>query len=299
MDRRFLTVVGLSLLFALVVAGVFYQVVAGAGPKSKPQKIETRDVVVAVRALPVGVTIKPADVKIAKVPASQVPPGVFTRPEEVYERPVISSILPDEPIREGRVAARGSGLGLAPVIPPGMRAVAVRVNDVVGVAGFVLPGMRVDVLVTGRPRNHSDTVTTTVLQNILVLSAGQQMEPDARGQAINSQVVTLLVTPEQAETLTLAGNEGRIQLVLRNASDQSVEKTPGRLLTELYQVRKAAPVQAPPPPRPAPPRSEARASSAPAPAPATVAEEVVVIRGSERRVEVVGVRKAESDGKEP
>lgn len=296
MDRRFLTVVGLSLLFALVVAGVFYQVVAGASRSAKPQKVETREVVVAVRALPVGITIKPADVKLAKLPASQIPPGVFNRSEEVYDRPVISSILPDEPIREGRVAARGSGLGLAPVIPPGMRAVAVRVNDVVGVAGFVLPGMRVDVLVTGRPPNHPDTVTTTVLQNILVLSAGQHIEPDARGQAMNTPVVTLLVTPEQAETLTLAGNEGRIQLVLRNASDQSVEKTPGRLLTELYQVRKRATVEASAGPRPAAPRSEVKPPLPPAPPP-PAPEEVVVIRGSERRVEVVGLGKADSGGK--
>jgi len=297
MDRRFLTVVSLSLLFALVVAGVFYQMVAGAAKAPKPQKIDMREVVVAARALPVGITIKPADVKLAKVPASQVPPGVFTRAEEVFDRPVISSILPDEPIREGRVAARGSGVGLAPVIPPGMRAVAVRVNEVVGVAGFVLPGMRVDVLVTGRPPNQADTVTTTVLQNILVLSAGHQIEPDARGNAINTPVVTLLVTPEQAEILTLAGNEGRIQLVLRNASDQSVEKTPGRLLTELYNVRKPpaepAAARAPRPrPEPAAPKAETVAAAVPAP------EQVVVIRGSQRSVELIGVKPVEPGGKE-
>ncbi len=296
MDRRFLTVVGLSLLFALVVAGVFYQVVAGAGHSAKPQKTETRDVVVAVRALPVGVTIKPADVKLAKLPAAQIPPGVFNRPEEVFERPVISAILPDEPIREGRVGARGSGLGLAPVIPPGMRAVAVRVNDVVGVAGFVLPGMRVDVLVTGKPPNHPDTVTTTVLQNILVLSAGQRIEPDARGNAINTPVVTLLVTPEQAEILTLAGNEGRIQLVLRNAGDQSVEKTPGRLLTELYNVRKPPAEESPRPVRARAERAEPKAE-APAPPPAPPPEQIVVIRGSQRSVEVVGATKFEPSGK--
>jgi pilus assembly protein CpaB len=298
MDRRFLTVAGLSLLFALVVAGVFYQSVAGASRAPKPQKIETREVVVAVRALPVGVTIKPEDVKVAKLPAGHVPPGTFTRPEEVYERPVISSILPDEPIREGRVGARGSGLGLAPVIPPGMRAVAVRVNDVVGVAGFVMPGMRVDVLVTGRPPNHPDTMTTTVLQNILVLSAGQKIEPDVRGQAINSPVVTLLVTPEQAEILTLAGNEGKIQLVLRNASDQSLEKTPGRALAELYPVRRPpAEAAAPAPPRPA--RAETRLEAPPAPAAAPPPEEIVVFRGSQRSVEVVGSLRPTTSGSKP
>lgn len=295
MDRRFLTVVGLSLLFALVVAGVFYQMVAAGGKAPGPQKVEMREVVVAARALPVGVTIKPADVKVAKIPAAQAPPGVFSRPEEVFDRPVISSILPEEPIREGRVAARGSGVGLAPVIPPGMRAVAVRVNEVVGVAGFVLPGMRVDVLVTGRPPNQADTITTTVLQNILVLSAGQQIEPDARGNAINTPVVTLLVTPEQAEILTLAGNEGRIQLVLRNASDQSVEKTPGRLLTELYNVRKspAEPIARPAAPRPTPAAKVEPPVEAP-PAP----EQIVVFRGSQRSVELIGDKPAEAGGKQ-
>jgi pilus assembly protein CpaB len=297
MDRRFLTVAGLSLLFALVVAGVFYQTVAGASRAPKPQKIETKEVVVAVRALPVGVTIKPEDVKVVKLPAGQIPPGAFSRPEEVYERPVISSILPDEPIREGRIGARGSGFGLAPVIPPGMRAVAVRVNDVVGVAGFVMPGMRVDVLVTGRPPNHPDTMTTTVLQNILVLSAGQKIEPDARGQPVNSPVVTLLVTPEQAEILTLAGNEGKIQLVLRNASDQTIQKTPGRALTELYPVRKAAsePV-APAPPRTV--RAESKPETPPAPPPPPP-EEVVVFRGSQRSVEVVGTVRPTTSGSKP
>jgi len=96
-----------------------------------------------------------------------------------------------------------------------MRALTVRVNDVVGVAGFVMPGMRVDVLVTGKPPGQEGVVTTTVLQSILVLTAGTTIQPDARGQAINAPNVTLLVTPDQAEILTLASSEGRIQLVLR------------------------------------------------------------------------------------
>ena len=172
-----------------------------------------------------------------------------------------------------------------------MRAVSVRVNDVVGVAGFVLPGMRVDVLVTGRPPNYNGTITTTVLQNIVVLSAGQTLQPESRGQAINAPVVTLLVTPEQAETLTLAGNEGHIQLVLRNGTDQATEKTSGRETAELFGFRTNKAVQpervAPPRPRAAPPQPAA------APAhPAPVAEEVVMIRGNQRTVEVVGATKS-------
>ena len=174
----------------------------------------------------------------------------------MLDRPVISNILLEEPILEGRLAAKGSGLGLAPTIPVGMRAVSVRVNDVAGVAGFVLPGMHVDVLVTGRPPTENGDMTTTCLQNILVLSAGQTMQPDARGQAMPAPTVTLLVTPDQAETLTLAGSDGRIQLVLRNSSDQTIEKTPGRVVTELYNGHR---------PAPEPPKAEAAQKPRPRP----------------------------------
>lgn len=239
MDRRFLTVLGVSLVFALVVSSIFYQISAKAG--SAPKKtIETdmQDVVVAAKPLPIGVTVKPDDIKVTKIPVSAFPKNAFSKPEEVIDRPVVSNILFEEPILEGRLAARGSGVGPIAQIPVGMRAVSVRVNDVVGVAGFVLPGMKVDVLVTGRPPNSegNNTVTRTVLQNITVLTAGQTLQADPRGQAINAPVVTLLVTPEQAETLTLAGNEAKIQLVLRSASDTTVSATRGRRMTDLYRT---------------------------------------------------------------
>lgn len=288
MDRRLLTVIGTSLLFALVLSSIFYQMVIGArkgGPRQG--KAKTRNVVVAARALPVGVSLKADDVKLAKVPEDQFPAGGFEKLEQVLDRPVVSSILAEEPVREGRLALRGSGLGLAPIIPTGMRAVAVRVNEVVGVAGFVLPGMRVDVLVTGRPGGQEQTVTKTILQDIQVLSAGQKIEPDARGQAINAPVVTLLVSPEQAEVLTLA-SEGRIQLVLRNSGDRTVEKTPGRMLAELYQTGAAKPAGEPPKPRPRP----VIAPPVPVPPPRTT-EEVIVIRGNQKTVEQVAIRKPE------
>src|SRR5579883_1386381 len=221
MDRRFLTVLGVSLVFALVVSSVFYQMTARSGG---PAKVDTtqKDIVVATHPLTVGVMIKPADVKIAKIAADAFPKGGFSKVEEVLDRPVISNILIDEPISEGRLAAKGSGLGLAPTIPVGMRAVTIRMNDIANVAGFVLPGMHVDVLVTGHPPGAEGDVTTTVLQNMLVLSAGTTMQPDARGQPVQAPSVTLLAKPEDAELLTLAGNDGRIQLVLRNSSDQEV-----------------------------------------------------------------------------
>src|SRR5579862_8328552 len=253
MDRRFLTVLGVSLVFALVVSSIFYQMTARGNSSKKPEASEMKDIVVSVHPLSVGVNVKPADVKIAKIPSEAFPKGAFSKVEEVIDRPVISNILIDEPLLEGRLAARGSGLGIAPIIPVGMRAVSVRVNDVAGVAGFVLPGMRVDVLVTGRPPDANGTVTATCLQNIFVLSAGTTIQADARGQAIQAPTVTLLVSPEQAETLTLANNEGHIQLVLRNGSDQTIEKTPGRGLDELYgRTAKPVHIAAAPAPRPKP-----------------------------------------------
>jgi pilus assembly protein CpaB len=298
MDRRFLTVLGVSLVFALVVSSVFYQMTARSGGASKKaEATDQKDIVVATRPLGVGWAIKPPDVKIAKIPVEGYPKGAFSKVEDVLDRPVISNVLLDEPILDGRLAPKGSGLGLAPTIPVGMRAVTVRVNDVAGIAGFVLPGMKVDVLVTGHPPNGEGTMTTTCLQNMLVLSAGTTMTPDPRGQTIQAPTVTLLVDPEQAETLTLANSEGRIQLVLRNSSDQSIEKTSGRFVSELYgSQRKPVPTKAEAAPRPRPKPVEV--AKAPPPPPAPVAapppppppDQIVVIRGTTRTVEVLPAR---------
>jgi pilus assembly protein CpaB len=277
-------------VFALVVASIFYQITARAGgPKraESPQPAETKDVVVAARPLGVGVTIKPADLKIDKVVPAAFPKGAFSKMEEVVDRSVISNILLDEPVLDPRLAPRGSGVGLAPIIPPGMRAVSIRVNDVSGVAGFVLPGMRVDVLVTGRPASLNDTVTTTCLQNMLILSAGTAMQPDAKGQAIPAPTVTLLADPSQAEVLTLANGEGRIQLVLRNGSDREVVKTPGKELSELYGFHKSRPEASAPRPR--------KAAAVPPPPPPP--DQIVVIRGTQRSVEVVGNGRPAEAGK--
>ncbi|MCE5308820.1 MAG: Flp pilus assembly protein CpaB [Acidobacteriales bacterium] len=288
MDRRFLTVLGVSLVFALVVSSIFYQMTARAGGRPKKEKVEQREVVVAARPLPMGVAIKPADVKISKMSADQFPKGAFSRVEEVIDRPVVGNILLDEPVMDGRLGARGAGAGLAPIIPVGMRAVSVRVNEVVGVAGYVLPGMRVDVLVTGRPPKSDDTVTVTVLQNILVLSAGQTIQPEPKGEAITAPVVTLLVTPEQAETLTLAGTEGRIQLVLRNGSDQLSPQTKGRAIAELYGGRRASTTPTEGVARPRVRPHPVAVVVAPPVAPPPPPDEVMVIRGTKKTVEVLG-----------
>lgn len=301
MDRRFLTVLGVSLLFALVISSIFYQMTARAGGTKKTEVTDQRDLVVAARPLSVGTTVKPADIKLSKVPATAFPKGAFSKPEEVIDRPVVSNILIEEPILEGRLAARGSGLGLAPIIPVGMRAVTVRVNDVTGIAGFVLPGMRVDVLVTGRPPTaDATTVTVTPLQNMLVLSAGTAVQSDQRGNAIPAATVTILATPDQAETLTLANTEGRIQLVLRNGSDQTIQKTEGREIAELYGIRgqRKKVVDPTPAPRPRPRQVAAVIAAAPPPPPPPPPpDQIIVIRGTQKSVEVVGANRAADGGK--
>jgi len=291
LDRRFGVVVGVSLVWAFLVSGVFYRMAAGnrgsgSGGPEKP-------LIVAARPLPLGSLIDKESVKTVRIPEKWFPKGAFSRPEDVLDRGVISGMEPDEPLLDARLAAKGSGVGLASMIPPGMRAISVRVNDVVGVSGFVLPGMRVDVLVTGRPPGRDDTVTTTVLQNVAVISAGQTIQADAKSQPINTQVVTLLVTPSQAEALTLGLIEGKIQLILRNSADHEMAQTSGRQTRELYAVDRAGP---PPETVPRAPSRQKRPAAEPARAPAPAAptpvsiqtpstDEVLVIRGNSKTVE--------------
>ncbi len=296
-DRRFLTVLGLSLIWALLVAMVFYRVAGGPG-KSRAGAL--RQVVVATRTLPVGMLVDRASVALRGVPAAMVPGGAFTSVEDVEQRPVTQQIQSDEPLVEARLAVKGSGAGLGPLIPPGMRAVSVKVNDVVGVAGFVLPGTRVDVLVTGKPMDSGDTQTQTVLQNIAVLSAGQTTQNDAKSQPITAQTVTLLVNPTEAEALTLANSEGHIQLVLRNPTDKTVTATGGRWLRQLYGIAPSphaaqapmAPIATAPVVRPRPaliPVRTAAAATPPPPRPPAAppeADRIIVIQGATRRVEV-------------
>src|SRR5580765_2396939 len=219
MDRRFLTVLGVSLVFALVVSSVFYQMTArSSSPSKKVESTDLKDVVVTARPLGVGVMVKPADIKVVKMPTAAFPKGAFSKVEDVLDRPVISNVLLDEPILEGRLAVKGSGLGLAPTIPVGMRAVTVRVNDVSSTAGFVLAGLRVDVLVTGHPPTGDSNMTTTVLQNVLVLSAGQAMQADARGSPVSVTTVTLLVTAGDASSWCCVTPATKASRKLRDAT---------------------------------------------------------------------------------
>lgn len=228
---RLLLVAIASLALAFGIALFFYKVTGAAnGPK-----VKTRKVVVATAELPIGTKIRPQDLRIVSVPEDLAPQTSFEKTDEVKDRVVTSLVLKDEPVVPSRLAPPGSAPGLAPMIPAGYRAVSVRVNDVIGVAGFIQPGMRVDVLASGHVPNSDDSVTRTVLQNVFVLSAGQVLTPEPKGQVINAQVVTLQVRPEEAEILALTSGEGRIQLVLRNSADVAVASTPGAHLKTIYK----------------------------------------------------------------
>jgi pilus assembly protein CpaB len=193
-------------------------------------------IALATRDLEVGSILKDEDIRIADWPGA-VPAGASARAQDLVGRGVTTAIYAREPMIESRLAPKGAGGGLAALIPQGMRAVAVRVNEVVGVSGFVVSGMRVDVLISGNAPNGNGgmgTLTKTLLQNIEVLSAGQDFKKDAEGKPTMVQVVNLLVTPEQAEQLSLASNQTTIQLILRNPLDRQMTQTPGAAMAQLF-----------------------------------------------------------------
>lgn len=234
MKYRILLTAALSIISALLLATVFRKLVVD------PQNFASarsgmKQIVFALRTLAVGATIKPSDISLRTVPAGFSMKGEFSKPEEVIDRPVTSIIYANEPVTESRLASRGSGFGLSPVIPVGMRAVTVAVDDFASIGGFVLPGMRVDVLFTAGGTN--DPKTVTILQNMLVLSVGEQMQPPADGRPIKASLIILLATPEQTEDLVAAGLGGKIRLSLRNGSDQAFEKVLGTTVSKLIAPR--------------------------------------------------------------
>lgn len=236
MNRRFVAV----LVFAFVVASgaslLLYRLMSNRPQTTSAKQLSMTKIVVAARDLELGTVLKEEDLKLADWPG-EVPLGASARTQDLVGRGVINKIFAKEPILDVRLAPKGAGGGFAAIIPKGMRAVAVPVNEVVGVAGFVVPGMHVDVLISGSPPDAPQavgTLTKTLLQNIEVLSSGQDFKKDPEGKPITVQVVNLLVTPEQAEQLSLASHQTTIQLVLRNPLDRDVTNTPGTAVASLF-----------------------------------------------------------------
>ena len=190
--------------------------------------------VVAAKDLPVGATLTEQDVRVIDWPGNAVPAGLIANPQDAIGRGIMAPVKLNEPLLDAKLAPRGAGGGMAVIIEPGKRALSLRVDDVVGVAGFVQPNTRVDILLTMSATGTSGEPTTkAILQNISALAIGQTTQTNAQGQAQVVPVVTVLVSPEQAETLALASSQGRIQMAMRNQLDTLPIKTQGTRVSAL------------------------------------------------------------------
>ncbi len=292
MNRRTRHIV--VLLIAVATAAVAsFGVYRAMGQLPSRQVEQTQTVVVAARPLAIGTLLSEKDLKLVAWPASSLPPGALTDVKDALNRGLLSAAMQNEPLTGGKLASLESGAGLPPAIPPGMRAMSVRVNDVIGVAGFIVPGSRVDVVVT--MRRGQDSMTRTAAGNVQVLAAGTRKEQERQGDVPRTgtqgeTVVTLMVSPGDAERIALAQSEGSIMLVLRNPLDNetvatSGVKTAGLLGSE--EARVAAPA-------PAEPRRAAARKPTPPPAPEVVAppapappRTVEAIRAAKRTEEVI------------
>lgn len=285
MSRSTRTLLVFSL--SLVVAGIFSALVYQAGQRTPASAdVQSVPVAVAARALPVGSKLTAADVKIVQWPAASPIAGAITSVEAAVDRGLLAAVAENEPLTASKVAAAGAGAGLPPMIAPGMRAISVKVDDVVGVAGFIVPGAHVDAVVTITQRDQN--VARVVVSNVEVLAAGTRAEQaQADGRAASASVVTLLVTPADAERISLASSVGRITLTLRNPLDTSASDTKGTQVAALLGAPEPAPVTAAPA-RPSAPRVvRAAPEPAPAPPPPPAPYTVETIRAAKRTAEVV------------
>ena len=269
---RFLVLAVIALTLSVAITFLTYRVLTDRAAPTD----EFVNIVVATSDVPLGTRLALEDMKLSPWPRSVPLEGRLEEADmtRIVGRGTIYPIAMHEPILETKLAPEGSGAGLAPTIPEGMRAMSVRVNEVIGVAGFILPGTRVDVILSGSPDGNDLERSKAFLENVTVLSAGQNLERSASGEPQNVQVVTLLVSPEDAQALALAQGNGNIQLALRNPLDLEVPDPAPTLRANLFErrngvsttsrppappsvpvVRVPAPppvVAPPPPPRPAP-----------------------------------------------
>lgn len=275
MNRKRLFIIA---MLALVMAGFLTLATFRAAHRATPSAKDMMKIVVANNNLGLGAKVAESDLRVAEVAPQDVPTGAFTKPSELVGRGVIVPIVKNEAVLSSKLAPEKAGTGLPSIIPPGMRAVSVRVNDVISVAGFVVPGTRVDVLLTGNPggrANPGEDVTTTALENIEVLAADQKLERQDGGKPQPVAVITLLVTPEDAEKLTLAASGGHVQLALRNPIDTDKQKPTAASHAMLYHIP-VAPA--------APELSRTKRTSVPVALPKVQASTVETIKGDKRDI---------------
>lgn len=282
MRTRMLIVLALAVTVGGGLAYATYNMMQKAEPPAPAAATPAEPVVVAAADLSLGDAITAEHLRVARFPKGESPEGSFANPGDVVGRSVVVAIVRNEPILTAKLAPKEAGSGLPPAIPSGMRGVSVRVNEVIGVAGYVLPGNHVDVIATASPTQQvQDTTTKVVLTNVPVLTAGTKLEQDQKdGKPMQVTVVTLLVTPEQAERLTLASTEGKVQLALRNPLDTGTPDTHGIKPAALLSSRTlAAPAR--------PSKATARAATSQAAATPPPPPSVEVIRGDKRANEIV------------
>lgn len=271
-DKRFAVIFWSALVVAAIATFGAYRLLQA---RTAGAKVVTRPVVVAAKDVPEGAALDATALTLASWPEQSVPPGAFSRLDSAVGRVVRVSVFAGEAIVPGRLAPVGTGPGLELKIPPGQRAMAVRINDVAGISGLIQPNSRVDVLVTIQEPGSSKQVAKLFMENMRVLSVGTEIQRDASGKPITATTVTLGVTPPQAERLAVAMSQGAIQLVLRGYGDPDSVKTGGAtssdVLSQLRGERAVAPPTgravraarpAPPPPviivqRPPPPPDSA------------------------------------------
>ena len=261
MNRKNRTFLVLLVSVAVASAASYFVYRAVTNIPVREVEVKSYYVAVATKQLPVGTMVGPSDVKLVAWPASSPVAGGYTKVEEVVNRGLIASVVENEPLTATKLASAEAGAGLPPTIAAGMRAISVKVNEVIGVAGFVVPGTRVDVVVTIGKQDES--VSRVIVSNAQVLTAGTKYDQDQAkdGTPMPTTVVTLLVTPSDAERIALASTEGSIMLALRNPLDAVPTDTKGTRLTSLMgapepapviRVAKGIPRAVPPPPPPAP-----------------------------------------------
>ncbi len=279
MNRTRMIVITLVALIASGMVTLFaYRMLSR---RLNPTAEDLTQIVVAAEELLLGTRLTAPQLRMVPWPKAVALEGSFFDLEEIVGRGVVVPMLPNEPVMESKLAPIEAGVGLTTAIPEGMRAVAIKVNDVIGIAGFVLPGTRVDVIVVGSPdeRKRNDT-SKVILENIVVLAAGQNIEQGTDGEPLAVQVITLLVTPEGAEKLALASVDGRLQLALRHPLDVERSDPPPVKRASLYT--QAAAYSPPPVPRVSRPRPRAKPTVVPAKPPVPRLFEVELIQGSDR-----------------
>ena len=268
---RLLMIGGLALAVGLLVSYTVYNRLRSfAGASNNERGLP---VVMAADDIQVGAKLDAHDVRVVTLPQSAVPPGAFSGTTQVLGRGAILPISKGEFILPSKLAALNAGAGLPSMIPPGMRAVSVRVNDVVSVAGFVQPGTRVDVLATGNQGGGNERQTITVLENVAVIAVGGSLLERLAAGEQNAPVITLLVSPDDAQKLALASQEGRIQLALRNPLDTKKGGIAATRTSSLYLGDKPVATE---------PKPKIRKMAAKGPAPAPTPYHVEMIRGSKR-----------------